>query len=257
MSLSQNTEPAAVTEAVQPGVVPLRVHPGWRDEYPWLIQGTTATVRAEEPFDLGLFAGRPAGEVLSRWEVLLDTLSMSSAVHARQVHGTAVRLHRAAPPGLHVAAPCDGHVTRARGVLVTVAIADCVPVTLVDPSTRTVAVLHAGWRGTAAGVVAAGLAALAQRLAVDAESLVAHLGPSICGDCYEVGPEVYRALGLPAPDRPRTLDLRRVVAGRLQDGGVHGSRISASTFCTRCGDSPFFSHRAGDAHRQVAFVGVG
>jgi YfiH family protein len=246
--------PVAVTEVVRPGGVPIWVHPGWRDAYPWLLQGTTAR-GTELPFDLGLFAGGSGADVLGRWDRLRTALSAPTVVHARQVHGAAVRLHRVGPPGLRIAEPCDGHLTRARGVLLSVAVADCVPVTLVDPSTRSVAVLHAGWRGTAAGVVEAGLAALAQRLNVRADAVEAHLGPAICGECYEVGVEVYRALGLPEPDGPRPLDLRRVVARRLQAGGVEGTRVTASTWCTRCGESPFFSHRGGDGHRQVAFAG--
>ncbi len=256
MHSSPQTDPVAVTEVVRPGSVPIWVHPGWTDAYPWLLQGTTARGPDSPPFDLGLFAGGSGAEVLDRWDTLTTALSVQAAVHARQVHGATVRLHRAGPAGLRIAEACDGHLTRAPGVLLTVAVADCVPVTLVDPSTRSVAALHAGWRGTAAGVVEAGLAAFAQRLDVRAGALEAHLGPAICGECYEVGADVYRALGLPAPEGPRPLDLRGVVARRLGEGGVDGARITVSTWCTRCGDSPFFSHRGGDGCRQVAFVGV-
>ena len=256
MSSLLPTEPAAATEVVHPGSVPIWVHPGWREAYPWLLQGVTARGGESSPFDLGLFAGGSGVDVLERWDALRTALSAPTAVHARQIHGAAVRHHRAGPPGLWVVDPCDGHLTSAPGLVLSVAVADCVPVTLFDPTTRSVMILHAGWRGTAAGVVEAGLAALMQRLDVAADSMVAHLGPAICGECYEVGVEVYRALGLPVPDGPRPLDLRRVVAGRLQSGGVDGGRISISTWCTRCGESPFFSHRGGDGQRQVAFVGV-
>lgn len=256
MHSSPPTDPAAVTEVLRPGSVPVWVHPGWADAHPWLLQGTTGRGSQGPPFDLGLFAGGSGAEVLDRWDELTTSLAAPAAVHARQVHAATVRLHRAGPTGLRIAEACDGHLTRARGVLLTVAIADCVPVTLVDPSTRSVAVLHAGWRGTAAGVVEAGLAAFAQRLDVPAGALEAHLGPAICGECYEVGTEVYRALLLPVPEGPRPLDLRGVVARRLSGCGVDGGRITVSTWYTRCGDSPFFSHRGGHGGRQVAFAGV-
>jgi YfiH family protein len=181
---------------------------------------------------------------------------MRAAVHARQVHGRTVRHHREMAPGLHLVADCDGHVTRAPGVLLAVAVADCVPIFLVAPRARAVGVVHAGWRGVAAGVVEAGLDALKQRLDVAAVDVEAHLGPAICGGCYEVGPEVHRGLGLPDPGRAATVDLRGAVAGRLRRRGVPAAKISTSSWCTRCGDSPFFSHRGGDPHRQVAFVGV-
>src|SRR5690606_18360795 len=101
----------------------------------------------------------------------------------------------------------DGHATRAPGLLLAVSVADCVPVSLVDPERRAVALLHAGWRGAAAGILERGLEVLAERLLARPEDLHVHLGPAICGGCYEVGPEVHRALGLPEPPAPAPVDL--------------------------------------------------
>lgn len=245
-----------MTEISTPGVPPRLVHPGWAREHPWLVQGITTRGDGESAWTLGLFTAAPAGEVHRRWEATLQGVGLPSAVHARQLHSATVRHHRETPPGLLLAEPCDGHVTRAPGVLVTVAVADCVPVTLVDPSTRTVAVLHAGWRGVVGGIAEAGLDALGQRLDVPPGRLEGHLGPAICGSCYEVGPEVHRALGEAVPDAPEPVDLRRVLSERLEAAGVDPARITISTLCTRCGGAPLFSHRGGDDGRQVAFAGV-
>ncbi len=83
-----------------------------------------------------------------------------------------------------------------------------------------------------------------------------HLGPAICGNCYEVGPEVHVALGRPDPGWPRMVDLRAILAQQCRAAGVGPERITSSAWCTRCGDSPFFSHRAGHPERQVGVIGI-
>jgi hypothetical protein len=132
-------------------------------------------------------------------------------------------------------------------------VADCVPVSLVDPVGRRIALLHAGWRGAAAGMLEAGVATLAE-LGSRAADLRAHLGPAICGPCYEVGPEVLQALALPSSG-PARLDLRACLAGRALVAGIGASALTASAHCTRCGDD-FFSHRGGEAGRQVGYLGI-
>lgn len=243
-----------VADVALPGPVPLWTHPEWARRHPWLAQGITGRGPDAPPFDLSLFGDGRARPALDRWDALLNGVGAASGVHARQVHGAAVRHHGPVPPGLFVAEPCDGHLTRSVGLLLGVTVADCVPVTLVDPGTRAVSVLHAGWRGTAAGMVAAGVDAFRDRLGVAPRGLEAHLGPAICGACYEVGPEVHGALGLDEPSGPTPVDLRRVLVRDLARCGVDVDRITVSSWCTRCGDSPFFSHRGGDPERQVAWA---
>jgi hypothetical protein len=80
----------------------------------------------------------------------------------------------------------------------------------------------------------------------------AHLGPAICGKCYEVGPEVIRAVRGDVVQEPTFLDLREVLGKQLERVGVRG--ISVSEYCTRCHNGRFFSHRAGDAARHIAVV---
>lgn len=235
---------------------PLFRHPEWQERFPWLVQGVTGRGPSDAPFDLRLWGEPAPGPVLERWEALGDATGAVRVVHGRQVHGARVALHRETGPGLHLVGACDGHATDAPGVLLTVSLADCVPVFVVHPRRRAVALLHAGWRGTAAGILERGLETLAGRLAADPDDVHLHLGPAICGDCYEVGPEVHRALGLAEPEGPRPVDLREVLARRARDSGVAGHRITSSEWCTRCGDSPFFSHRGGDRGRHLGFLGV-
>lgn len=254
MNASSLPAPLPVTEVVRDGPVPGLTHPAWRERHPWLGQGITARGGGPTPFDLALFGDAAGRAALERWTALRTAAGAASAVHARQVHGAVVRHHRDAVPGLHLPEPCDGHLTRTPGVLLGVTVADCVPVTLVAVEVRAVAVLHAGWRGAAAGIVASGVQALRDRLGVAPDGLEAHLGPSICGACYEVGPEVHEQLGLAVPSGPTPVDLRRVLARDLRDAGLGADGVTVSTWCTRCGDSPFFSHRGGDRERQVSWA---
>jgi YfiH family protein len=238
------------------GAVPLYRHPGWAERFPWLLQGTTA--RGEgAPFDLRLSGTLPVHAVLARWRQLREALGFSEAVHAAQVHGTRVLHHEAAgTAGLFLADEADGHATRAPGVLLTVSVADCIPISLVDPERRAVALLHGGWRGVAAGIVERGIAELAARAGSHARSLYLHFGPAICGACYEVGPEVHEALGKARPSAAQPIDLRAVAAERALGCGVPAAQLSISAYCTRCSGSPFFSHRAGCGERQVGVLGL-
>lgn len=238
-------------------VIPALIHPGWDARMPWLVQGTTTRELEGRAFDLGLYAGAsPESRVRANWTKLLAATGMDRVVHAPQVHGADVRFHGSTRQNSGPPEPCDGHVTVQPGVLLAVTVADCVPVFVAAPGRRAVAVLHAGWRGAAAGVLERGLSVLARDLGVASSDVEVHLGPSICRRCYQVGPEVFAALGQKVPDGPRPIDLRGVLAARAVRAGVAASAISISEHCTRCTGSHLFSHRGGDAERQVGYVGI-
>lgn len=235
--------------------VPLLVQPEWARHMPWLAQGVTWRGE-DDDFDLGLFGDTVTRTAFDRWRRLRSALQLDGAVHARQVHGARVLRHDHTIRGLLVADAADGHVTRAAGLLLTVSVADCVPVSIVDPDRRAIALLHAGWRGLAAGMVESGIQALVDACGSAPDRLQLHLGPAICGECYEVGPEVHERLGLEAPGLPAPVDLRAVAAARARDAGIRADAVTRSAFCPRCHDDRFFSHRAGSAGRQMAVLGI-
>lgn len=244
----------SVRERLHPGV-PALVHEDWADELPWLVQGTTTRGPRGAEFDLGLFSeGSAVERVREHWSRLLEVTGMPAVMNAHQVHEADVRTHRSVPPGLTLVEPCDGHITAEVGVLLAVTVADCVPVFLVDPADRTVGLLHAGWRGTAAGVLEHGLASIGPSAAL--HRMRVHFGPAICGACYEVGPEVFEALGEPVPAGPTPLDLRGVLARRAVALGIDPAHVTVSEHCTRCTGSDLFSHRGGDRSRQVGYIGI-
>ena len=248
-----------ITEQRAPLPVPLWVHPEWGDRFPWLVQGTTGRGDAEEPWDLGLAGEQPVGRVLGRWRELRQAIGIDSAVHSRQVHDTEIRTHTSpAQSGLLIVEGYDGHTTDEPGVLLTVTVADCIPVFLVDAKRRVVSMLHAGWRGVAGGIVERGIPLLGSAYESHPRDLWLHCGPAICGNCYEVGPEVHRAVR-PADTAPTVatpIDLRSAVAERAVTLGIPRDQVTVSAHCSRCGPVDFFSHRAGSAGRQLGVLGV-
>jgi hypothetical protein len=174
------------------------------------------------------------------------------------VHGVSIhRVRSAEPERLHVVGEVDGLVTGEPGVLLVVTAADCVPVYVADTELRCVGMMHAGWRGASAGILPKGLAELRRGFGVPPESVRIHLGPSICGVCYEVGTEVLEAFGY-STETPALLDLRSELESQAVKAGVPPGSISRSEWCTRCGDVRFHSHRASgsEAGRMAAFVGI-
>ncbi len=166
----------------------------------------------------------------------------------RQVHGIDVAIHRARPG---VAPPiADAAVTRERGVVCAVLVADCLPVLLADRDGTAVGIAHAGWRGLAAGVVERTVAALAE-LGADAERLAAWLGPAVGQRAFEVGGEVRAAFLATdaaadphfAPGAPGKwhADLRALARRRLAACGVR--TIAESDGCTVADSERFYSWR--------------
>jgi hypothetical protein len=248
-----------VEEALLPGNVPLWVHPEWSERFPWLVQGTTGRGSGGEPFDLALGGDRPVGPAVDRWRRLAALAGMRTAIHSRQVHGTEIWVHRErGAPAVAVMDGWDGHATERAGLLIAVGIADCTPVSIVDAERHCVALVHAGWRGAAAGIVERGIERLAAEWESAPDALWLHCGPAICGRCYEVGPEVHAALH---PDRPpppgkANVDVRAAIVERAVGHGVRPERITVSAHCTRCGGGHFFSHRGGDLGRQYGVLGI-
>ena len=186
-------------------------------------------------------------------------------VRLRQVHGREVHVIRAdtvldgyVAAALEDRPAGDALVTSQRGLIVAVATADCVPVLLHDPVTGVVGAAHAGWRGIAAGVVEATLAAMAEEFGARAADCRAAVGPCVSATAYRVGAEVveaFRALGLP-PDvfrageqgregaaQTRLCDLGQAVAWQLRHRGLAREAIWLANRCTFSEEAVFHSYR--------------
>jgi polyphenol oxidase len=180
-------------------------------------------------------------------------------VRATQVHGNRAVILREAPGRDEVldAGECDILATDLPGVGLVVQTADCVPILLAG--VRSIAAVHAGWRGSARNAAAAGVAALAQ-LGEVASSLLAFLGPSIGSCCYEVGGEVAAQFAGEFARRScagrSVLDLPAINRAQLEAAGIPAANISVHPACTRCGGEKFASYRrdGAAAGRMIALV---
>ena len=121
------------------GDAPLFVQPEWAREFPWLVQGTTT----RDAGNFASFGDQTTATVQAQWHRLRAALGVRSAVLGRQVHGAAIITHDACASGFLIADDSDGHITAAAQLLLAVSIADCVPVFVVEPERRMIAVLHA------------------------------------------------------------------------------------------------------------------
>jgi YfiH family protein len=215
-------------------------------------------------------------------EEVSGKLTAMQLVTVRQIHSDVVRVVRSGDGALEgrlqtqegkAVLEGDGLVTHVRGVLLGVGTADCVPVLVVDRVRRVVGAFHAGWRGTVARIVEAGIATMRQEYGSQPEHLVAAVGPSIGTCCYAVGEEVRDRF---AGEFEYGADLFRSVGGemfvdlweanrrQLLDAGVCVERITVVGECTGCarttdGERRYFSHRVerGVAGRMLNVVGIG
>jgi polyphenol oxidase len=247
----------SLREELIAGPVPRFEVPGWRERY-GVVAGITG--RGELPgrgFDLGLWTEAPVGEVSSRWRAFRGAeRGFSGVVLGNQVHQTSVSWHDGVRGWLQIDG-VDGHATHTAGVLLTVTVADCIPVYLVDPVRRAVSLLHSGWRGTAAGILTRGLQLLQQHAGSVSTDVLMHCGVGICGHCYEVGAEVMDGCGLPHEGRgPWHADLRGVLSDQARELGI--TIISTSQWCSAHDRPAFYSHRAsgGRDGRMVAYLGI-
>lgn len=149
----------------------------------------------------------------------------------------------------------DALITRAPGVAVSVRTADCFPILLADPETRAVAAIHAGWRGTAAGVVRTSLGRMRSEFGTEPKNVFAAIGPGIGACCYQVGLEVAREFGMPEAGH---LDLAAENRNQLIAAGVAAHKIDLVGGCTFCHPAQFFSWRRDHdrAGRMISFIRV-
>jgi YfiH family protein len=214
--------------------------------------GVEAFTTGRQAGSFGLHGDEPVGQVIARWTALRTQLGGPAArlATSSQVHGNQVVRHRGEWRGWLRGEDADGHLADERGTAMAVTVADCVPVFLAHPS-GAAAVLHSGWRGTEARIVEVAIRQL-DALGLRATDLRLHCGPAICGVCYQVSPDVFGRLTGQAVDEPTTVDLRALIASHAHALGVRD--ISISELCTRCDNAHFFSHRAGDAGRQLGVI---
>ena len=188
-------------------------------------------------------------------------------VKNHQVHGTLVRPVTAADAEAPEAIPtfdADGLVTDEPGVTLTVFSADCLPILFYDPVRRCIAAVHAGWRGTAAGIARDAVAAMVSGYGCDPKHIYAAIGPGISNCCFETTGDVPAALrahlGVQAEDCITDhgtgkfhVDLKLANRFWLENAGIDPDHIAVCDACTACDKEDFWSHRLlGDRRGSMA-----
>lgn len=157
----------------------------------------------------------------------------------------------------------DALVSGCPGTLLTIRTADCLPILMVEEERRVAAAVHAGWRGTASGVVARAVEVLCRQFAGEPQRLLVAIGPGIGKCCYEVGPEVAQRFAPLLPELAGArgkvrLDLAEANRRQLLAAGVPAGRIHTCAPCTSCGAEEFYSYRRHPERsgRMISAIGV-
>ena len=261
---------------------------------PWLVHGFStrpggvSDLAGEKILNLGFAEWDTKENVLEnrrRFQSALGAKDLT-LVSLKQIHSDVVHLFQDSP-----AEPCrgDAAATNRPGLLLAVQTADCVPILLADPKKRAVAAVHAGWRGTLQRIVVKAIGKMQMQFGSKPADLLAAIGPSIGGCCYEVGTEVaseFRSQfsnasdwfdelrtgdepnplqwlnmappGHQPPTKNVLLDLRKANRAQLLDAGLLAQNIGVSGLCTACRRDLLFSYRKerGATGRLLSVIGI-
>lgn len=149
----------------------------------------------------------------------------------------------------------DGLVTNVRNTVLVTSFADCIPLYMYDTKNHAIGMSHAGWRGTVGGIGLETVRTMTANYGTDPEDIIACIGPGICGDCYEVGIDVYeefkkrfsasdmKLIFKEKPENKYLADLWLANKLVLMSAGVKEENIHLTDICTKCNSKYLFSHR--------------
>lgn len=237
---------------------------------PAIFQTSTAVIAgfstrvggdSPEPFGMNLSfnTGDDRANVIKNRELFFGKLHIGLDELAIPVQRHTTNVVQAKVPGGYEGT--DGLTTSEYGLFLTVTVADCVPILLYDPVAKAVAILHAGWRGTAAGIVGKGLEAMNAAFKTHPDDLIACIGPAAGGCCYEVDNDVAAQFPDEIVDRsgrkPR-IDLKKANKDQLVTRGVRKESIEISAHCTIHEKDLFHSYRRDGtmAGRMMGVIGI-
>lgn len=186
-------------------------------------------------------------------------------VTMRQVHGDHVV--EVKDKKLKEAGEADGMITGESDIFLAVLTADCVPILFVAPKQRLAAAVHAGWRGTLAGIAGKTVRRFNDQYGIAPANLEVALGPAIGSCCYEVKDDVAGPLmkkwgklttpSISVKDGRSFVDLRRLNRDILHASGMPGTQLHEVGPCTSCAEEQFYSYRRerSETGRQMSFIG--
>lgn len=213
-----------------------------------------------ESLNLGLNTGDTHENILSNHKALSRQLNfdLQTLISANQIHGSNIitinskqKTGEASLPGPTFDG-FDAIVTDRQDITLIVRVADCVPVILFDPAKKILAVVHAGWKGTKAGISAKAVQEMNNGFGSIASEIIAGIGPSIGPCCFDVRKDVSdlffnqisnAELFIKKAKNRFFIDLREANRLQLIEQGCRAENIEVSDLCTSCNSHLFFSHR--------------
>ena len=206
--------------------------------------------------------GDDPADVLENYTRMAKALGVDRdrMVASQQTHTTNVRLVTEEDAGKGVVrerdyTDVDGLITNVPDLTLATFYADCVPLYFVDPKHKAIGLSHSGWRGTVNRMGQCTIDAMKKAFGTSPKDLIICIGPSICQDCFEVGPEVaaefadgfaeqyHNDLFYQKPDGKYQVDLWRANQIVLREAGIPADQIHTTDICTRCNPAHLFSHR--------------
>jgi len=250
------------------------LQPAWAEGLPLAAGFTTRNGGVSRPpynsLNLGFNTDDPVYNVEGNRSNLARAFDLQPRhlLTVKQVHGTDVLIIDAPNPDLShfLTVESDAVITDQPGIMVGVLVADCYPVLIYDAKRKVAGVVHVGWRGAAAGIIAKTIGAMEANFGCQAENLLAAIGPGIGAHKYEVDRPVRDAfrqgsgfwgdIAAEVSLGRWQLDLKKSCLLQLEQAGVKGGQITAAQECTCCHRELFFSYRRdkGATGRQLGFV---
>ncbi|MFD0682597.1 MULTISPECIES: peptidoglycan editing factor PgeF [unclassified Paenibacillus] len=264
---------------------------GWLEKDSGLTAGFTSRLGgvSEHPFgslNCGLHVQDVPGHVVNNRQLLAEALhaQLNDCTYAEQVHGNEVEVitKEHAGAGIHSREEAiqskDAFITNQTGIFLHALFADCVPLYFYDPIHRAIGLAHAGWKGTVLQIAKATINAMQREYGTHPEKMLAAIGPSIQGCCYEVDEvvltrvrevmaeleidneaagkncSIYEYLG----NYKYKLSLQQLNRQIMIKAGIMPQHIEISSLCTSCRTDLFFSHRkeGGKTGRMAAWIGL-
>ena len=233
---------------------------------------------SSEPFsslNIGASCGDSSACVERNRRVLCAAIGSdySKMTVCNQVHGAKVHVvysgncGNVADSSVEVCA-ADAMITNTAGVVLQCAFADCVPILMYEPNVRAIAVAHAGWRGTVAGVATAAAKAMCEQYAANMRNILVAIGPAIGSCCFEVDAPVaqhfYDGYGVDSRvivnkgNGKYNIDLERANKLLVLQSGINSINIACAHVCTSCNTDKFYSYRkeCGKTGRHAAIIAL-
>jgi len=155
----------------------------------------------------------------------------------------------------------DAIISTSKSVVLSIQVADCIPLYLADPDNNVIGIVHAGWRGIEKGIVANSINKMIT-LGADNNRIIAYIGPSIQKCCFEIGPEVAKKFPInfqinSSYDRS-FLDLQKLTKNILINNSISYNNIISSNECTKCNSDKYFSYRNTGlkSGRMIGIIGL-